>query len=1209
MQNEIFLTPKQALNKAYLKKKPERNKIELFKINLIKLLDSIDEIEREENQKNHVRDFLRDTFFKETNEINTKDTIDLVIHLGKNKNYNVGVIIETKRPSNKFEMVTKDNLNAKSLQELVLYYLRERITGNNIEIKNLIATNINEWFVFDAAVFEYFFAQNKVLINLFKEFEQKRLVGKDTDFFYKEIASKFIDKIKNEIPFTYFNINEYESALRNNDRSDDNKLIALYKILSPEHLLKLPFSNDSNSLDKNFYNELLHIIGLSETKEGAKKLIERKKAGERNPGSLLESIIFQMEDTKNEEQLFNDALELVITWINRILFLKLLESQQVNYQKGNPEYKFLNIEKISGFDELNNIFFKVLAIKNSERHDLVKIKYKTVPYLNSSLFEKSEIETQYFPISQITDGKIPTYSGTVLKDNSGKKFSREMNTLEYLFAFLNAYDFSSEGSEEIQEENKTLINASVLGLIFEKINGYKDGSFFTPGFITMYMSRETIRRATITKFNEVKGWKVKDITELYNKIEDINDANKIINNLKICDPAVGSGHFLVSALNELLSLKSELHILTDKEGKRLKEYNITVENDELIVTNEDGSIYSYNPKNPESRRLQEALFQEKRMLIENCLFGVDINENSVKICRLRLWIELLKNAYYTKESEYTELETLPNIDINIKCGNSLISRFDIDVDLKSELKKLKYTVQQYKDAVYKYKNASGKDEKHKMEQLVKDIKFNFQSRVEHCDKRKIEISKLLSKIDAIKQGELFGLSKSEIAEREKSLIKFNEKIKTLEAEIEEIKNNKIYNNAFEWRFEFPEVLNDNGDFDGFDVVIGNPPYGLFNKKQNQKIALTTDELIIDILKLKYPEATGGVINASKMFYSLGFRLMSKTGIQAMIIPYGILTDTTSANLRKHIFNNHTLLKIDAFPERDNTNKRVFEDVKMSTAIIICYAAKLDLDIDIGISYDKKIENTNRMKISINDIIKISPELLQIPLTDKDKFKILLKVINNAKIIKMKSISECLTGEVDMTFAKSSLTENNKNNKLLKGVQIDRYLEKNSNEEISQGVIEYLDYKKFSQIYAGKKLDDATKRRIVLQGLTGVNETHRLKATIVAPPCYLANSCNYILENDEVSLEYLLALLNSSMLNFIFKTKSTNSNVNGYEVDDLPIIIDKSYSGKLETYVSKILAIKKTDPSANTSKLESEIDKIVYKLYQLSDEEIEIIDKS
>jgi adenine-specific DNA-methyltransferase len=246
--------------------------------------------------------------------------------------------------------------------------------------------------------------------------------------------------------------------------------------------------------------------------------------------------------------------------------------------------------------------------------------------------------------------------------------------------------FRAKGSEEIQEENKTLINASVLGLIFEKINGYKDGSFFTPGFITMYMARETIRRAVVQKFNESLNLNCNDFAELKEDLfeemksgaksrEDFRkEANQIVNSLRICDPAVGSGHFLVSALNELIAIKSELRILTDRAGQPLSGYTVEIANDELIVTNPDDELFEYHPGNKESQRVQETFFHEKQTLIENCLFGVDINPNSVKICRLRLWIELLKNAYYISDSltpshaitKTERLETLPNIDINIK---------------------------------------------------------------------------------------------------------------------------------------------------------------------------------------------------------------------------------------------------------------------------------------------------------------------------------------------------------------------------------------------------------------------------------------------------------------------------------------------------------------------------------------------------------------
>jgi adenine-specific DNA-methyltransferase len=183
---------------------------------------------------------------------------------------------------------------------------------------------------------------------------------------------------------------------------------------------------------------------------------------------------------------------------------------------------------------------------------------------------------------------------------------------------------------------------------------------------------------------------------------------------------------LVSALNEMIAVKNDLKILQDREGKRLKEYQVEVVNDELIVTDEEGELFEYNPTNKESQRIQETLFHEKQTIIENCLFGVDINSNSVKICRLRLWIELLKNAYYKNA---TELETLPNIDINIKCGNSLVSRFAIDADLKQALKKSKWTIDSYRLAVDTYRNAESKEQKREMERLIADIKSDFRSEI------------------------------------------------------------------------------------------------------------------------------------------------------------------------------------------------------------------------------------------------------------------------------------------------------------------------------------------------------------------------------------------------------------------------------------------------------------------------------------------------
>ena len=177
------LSPRLALNKAFLKVKPNRNEIELFKGNLITLLDRTNDRESEEFHKNLVSDFLKDTYYKQNHFINTKGRNDLVIHNGTNAASSVGVIIEAKKPTNKAEMVTPQKLNAKAFHELILYYLRERITHKNLEVKHLIITNINEWYIFDVVLFETLFAKNKKLVQQFQDFEAWRLAGTNTDFF------------------------------------------------------------------------------------------------------------------------------------------------------------------------------------------------------------------------------------------------------------------------------------------------------------------------------------------------------------------------------------------------------------------------------------------------------------------------------------------------------------------------------------------------------------------------------------------------------------------------------------------------------------------------------------------------------------------------------------------------------------------------------------------------------------------------------------------------------------------------------------------------------------------------------------------------------------------------------------------------------------------------------------------------------------------
>ena len=1289
-----ILKPRKALNKAFLKVKPNRTEIERFKVHLTQLLDRINDAESEEFHKNLLIDFLKKTYYEPNYFINTKGRNDLVIHNGEKATSTVGIIIEAKKPTNKGEMLRAiapeesqeqmlSKINVKAFQELVLYYLRERITQKNIEIKYLIATNINEWFIFDATIFDRLFAQNTTLVKQFNDFENGRLAETKTDFFYKQIAEPFIANLTHDIEFTYFDIREYEKPLRNDDRKDDNKLIALFKLFSPEHLLKLPFANDSNSLDKRFYGELLHIIGLSETKDGNKKLIQRKKEGERHSGSLLENAIIQLDSLDRisrlenasqfgktvEEKFFNVGLELCITWVNRILFLKLLEAQLVAYHKGDKSYEFFNIAKIKNYDDLNSLFFQVLARKHNERNEDVSALFANVPYLNSSLFEPTEMEHQTLFISNLKDDKtIPIFSQTVLKDSQGKKRTGQLTTLDYFFTFLDAYDFSSEGREEIQEDNKTLINASVLGLIFEKINGYKDGSFFTPGFITMYMARETIRKAVVQKFNEAKGWHCSDMTTLYDKIEDKNEANKIINDLKICDPAVGSGHFLVSALNEIIAIKSELGILLDRNGRSLKEYLIEVVNDELSITEKetddffyyvapapraekniqnkfDGDAFRFLPHQiPERQRVQQSLFHEKQIIIENCLFGVDINPNSVKICRLRLWIELLKHAYYKPESNYTELETLPNIDINIKCGNSLISRFDLNADLKQIAKSTRWNIGSYQNAVDSYKNSSDKQVKHEIERLIQEIKHSYTEAIQQKNPLLQKYYKLKQEYDyKFPENGLFAHEENvdyggNLKQREEEKQKFANELLKIKTQLDEEKLFSQHNNAFEWRFEFPEVLNENGDFVGFDVVIGNPPY----------IRQESFSDIKSFLQSKF-KIYHSIADLLTYFVELGYNILRANGTFQFIISNKFTRANYGQVMRKFLVDKTTLTHFIDF-----SGIPVFDEATVDAAILgftkrvipnnIFLYADVNKEIlkinqfyhylkSTQIDFSQNMLNADAWAFETSEVQKIKQkvEAQGVALKDWDiTINYGIKTgLNEAFVIDGKKKEEFIAKDPKCAEILKPLlrgrdiqkyypdfhdlwligTFPNKNYNIDDYPAIKDYL-KSFGEKLKQtgetGTRKKTNNKRFETQDNIAYWQDFEKPKIIYP-----NMTKFLPFVIDLENNYYHNDKSFHLVGDRIY--WLGAFLNSTLFKYCFSDNFPELLGGTRELrkvffDKIAVKQISSESEKpFMELVTEIIEIKKQNPSADTTSLETQIDQMVYQLYGLTEEEIAIVE--
>ncbi len=1279
-------SPKKAL-KAYIKHKPLRADVDVFKTNLTDLLNKITIIENqpkdesEEHLKNNLRDFLRDTFYKDTHAINTKDKKDLVIHLGKTTDSQAGVIIEAKRPTNTSEMITLEDCNKKALHELILYYFDERQANN--ELKQLIITNVYQWYVFDANDFDKHIYRNTQLKKLY---ETKLNDKKDNPFFYEEVA-KIIAKLDDTIPCIYFNLKAYEDILQNKVE-DDSSISALYKLLSPTYLLKIASPNDSNSLNEPFYKELLHVMGLEEVKEGSKNIIRRKKDN-RHAASIIEQAIEAIESedvlhrVKNQsefgetkdEKIFNIALELCITWINRILFLKLLEGQLVAYHQGDKNYQFLNTEILPDFDELFSLFHKVLAVTMNERSPTLKTKYNRVPYLNSSLFDISELEDQTIKIKDLDNkAELELIGSTVLKDL--KKKQAKLPTLNYIFSFLNSYDFGSDSAGELREENKTIINASVLGTVFEKINGYKDGSIYTPAFITMYMCKQSIRLAVIQKFNEVKGWKCSNFNELYDKIDNAKEGNEIINSLKICDPSVGSGHFLVSALNELIVIKSELKILIDKNGKRIKDYTIEIVNDELVIADEDLKVFKYKAQNTlrkeisETQRVQETLFHEKQAIIENCLFGVDINPKSVLICRLRLWIELLKNAYYTAP-EYLTLETLPNIDINIKCGNSLISRFSLDSDLSKALKSIKYDIKAYRGFVNDYKNEKNREVKRGLQQIIDKIKTDFKTEINKNSKEYRKLQTLQYEFNLLAAPDIFNNNTVEEPQVQYGSIenakKSKERLATLQAEInkhtkefEDIKNNVIYRNAFEWRFEFPEVLNDKGEFEGFDTIIGNPPYIKENEHKSAFNGLKTNECYQGKMDLWY------------LFGALGLKLLKNNGYLNFIATNNWTTNSGASKFRNIVLKESQFINLTdfgAYMVFDNASIQTMTMLFKKNNVIDNYTfdyRKLNSDKPIHdnalyLLNGKASETSIVLQVPINkENLKDKPLTFNTGINDglltkikarqnfilNSKIEIAQGIVPNPDVVNNNNLIKIPQSKIkkegikagDGVFVVSRdffLKLSSKEKKYLKPLYepylIDRYNISNYDKEIiyftkknfkndAPKLISHLE--KFKEI-----MED---RRENLQGKLSFSNLHWPRDNsffdkgekilsvrkCAAPTFVYTNEEAYVMmsfnviRSERINLKYLTGLLNSKLIAFWLRKKGKMQG-NNYQLDKEPLLEIPIYNptvkeaDKISNIVDKIIS--KKAEGKDTLDLEKEIDELVYRLYNITPEEQLIIE--
>ena len=1323
------------------------------------------------------------------------------------------------------------------------------------------------------------------------------------------------------------NIEGYYFDLRTFDSLKLKDKAHIATLLSPE------FLHDERTLDPNaisepFYRELLHILGLTE-KEQRKIAID-----ESQENSFAKHIFYKLEQKIPKDSLLDSMMNLIIIWLNRILFLKLIESKLLEFNDNDTKLCFLTSHKIKDFATLEHLFFEVLAKNYDERQNVIDRGFHYLPYLNSSLFSKDEIETRLLSIGTLDSSlQIAYYPHTILQDREGKAKTGKTTFLAYLFDFLNSYAFGLESSkrdsmrdDSINNDStstdstnidsridtqshstnpqttestiykaqshtdsqttiyhthtsqtntshytsKTIIKSSVLGSVFERLNGYKEGSFYTPSFITNYMCKEAIDKAVVEKFNTQYGFRATNLAELQ---EDIKDSirsqrdktqkesirqkfKKTLLSLTLCDPSVGSGHFLVSVLNYLVFIHWYLKLALQGYEENSKQHSYDIEDlqiidDEIILLDSSYSSISYTrPKAlNKAHRIQKELFTLKKEIIESCLFGVDINPISCHIAQLRLWIELLKSTYYTdieshfhndafyhsnsfschseplgeestsviannkitkqstskkdisatpqydgwanpqydkeasprndttpchsealteestsviakhealKQSSHSEgvlqgktteeshfhlteefihtessttqspqnslqytqgrqdphthrLETLPNIDINIKEGNSLLSYIDtkstIDTFLENmekremqakeqqdmfamqELESFKQDTQKkfyddYKKAKEnsnEYKNAKGKEAS-----LYKQNYENYTKRLIGLFKRNcdwyidfyqalkdffyqygyINLTQLEpeTRFQIESYVEYFDFHKNINFERKNKREIDSKKLQAL------LKYLKTYEDAqnlstFEWRFAFPEVLDSNGDFVGFDVIIGNPPY--IKEADNKKAFENTKNL----------RTYQGKMDIWYHFVGKAFDTAKTKGIISFIATNNWTTNSGAKKLRNMILTESKILslidfgsymcfenasiqtmimtfqKLDSIPEKypiyyaridsktpthehrelilkqtqadglvyltptikpsemmnkpitfaDSTQERVLEKIQAMGKVHL-----EEKEVAQGIVPNPDVitnrninENLQNMGINIGDGVFVIPKnTLKITQQEKQYLKPLFEVEHCNKY----HLSTHNTHEIIYTTSKNCTIEQIPN--IAKHLAIFRNIMDKRRENIN-GKLDFFhlhwarDEKFFKQ---GEKI--LSVRKCIDSPIFSYTNNE----------AYVMLSIN-IIQTNRLNMKYLTGILNSKLVAFWLRYKGKMQG-NNYQVDKEPLMniplvaidsTNKALANEIISLVEQILESKTKDSNADTTKLESQIDSLVYRLYNLNESEINIIE--
>jgi hypothetical protein len=697
---------------------------------------------------------------------------------------------------------------------------------------------------------------------------------------------------------------------------------------------------------------------------------------------------------------------------------------------------------------------------------------------------------------------------------------------------------------------------------------------------------------------------------------------QLLKEVKVCDPAIGSGAFPMGILYVLYHAIHHLHSHAEPHG------------------NFDST-------------------QTKRDIIQNNIFGVDIEQGAVDIARLRFWLALVVDA--------DEPQPLPNLDYKITCGNSLLSRYPIDAPIenvfveynKGKKENEKMTLAKYKELVSNYTNTSNHQTKNLFRTTIEEIKKAF--KVELSKQDIMDVVKIKKQINDIETPNLFG---EELNNAQKNkLKKLKKELEQKEDEKADILNNKTYENAFEWRFEFPQLLDDNGKFTGFDIVIGNPPYLRIQGIRDANPAFA-EELV-----KKYHSATGS-FDLYATFTERGLQVIRQSGIVNYIMPDKWTNAAFGKGLREVVSEQRAAHKIISFGAYQVFNASTYTALQWfipNSEHLEYY--QLDRNLETNQELDIYLRSIKDNNVSIIDAKKLDKNswVLTVGATST----ILQKLESHPRRISdiFDKIFQGLATSKDDVYFLYNCIENDKNiigyskqlernieiekglvKPLLKGEDVHRYddiktdrcvifpykliegkailyTEKELSDTFPLG---YSYLKDCEDILRGREKgrlqnDDFWYKYIYPKNLVLFNHEK-----LVAPDISMGGNFAYDIEGkfyqtttiygyikkSEISESYKfwMALLNSRLC-WWFLTNTGTTLANGFfrfKPDYIkPFPVPQDIPQKMEEaivrIVDKILMQKKNNPQADTKNLEKEIDVLIYRLYELTEDEIKVLE--